>query len=533
MATSLRRHFPSPAKTLPLAEESSETGSPSKDGKSSVFPALLSNPAMPLHTVANHRINRCIRSVADGRGPRYNLYPESSVSDTDGSPGKSGKKSYLTKATKWLPHHRPSQPLPIICCWVLLMCLVATYSLYSSTQMWNTNVSTTHKLSEQQPKPPDQIIKDTLVMYIFSPTDAEYERNMRYFVKHGISEGDPCHYIIVVQRLEGKAFLDLPLLPSNAGYEFHDNVCFDYGTIGWLMRSGKVDPSKYKYFIMMNSSTRGPFVPAYHRQTAWSRIFTDKLNDEVKLVGSTISCEGAPWGGDAESPWRQNPHVQSYVLATDQVGLQILQQDGQVFACFDNLHDTIYFAELGSSLAVLKAGYNIDSLMMRYQGVDWRDKANWKCNAGFSPYAENHYDGLSIEPLEAVFVKVKSYLLDLQWTGPSKAVKFDQWQTARDAGQTGEQVVSSNDWAVNADVYRLPKMLSLQAIGPSCFDGDFYLQKNRDLLEIPQDLLFAHFIYNGQFEGRTFRYLPNCKNDFERAVWRLTNNKMGLVNFSQ
>ncbi|DBB06321.1 TPA: hypothetical protein ACH3X1_011892 [Trebouxia sp. C0004] len=500
MATSLRRHYPSPPKIPPLAEESSETGTPSK---------------------------------YDGRSPGYNLYPESSVSDTDGSPSKSGNKSYLTKATKWLPHHRPSQPLPIIFCWVLLMCLVATYSCYSSTQMWNTNVSTTRKLSEQQPIRPDQIIKDTLVMYIFSPTDAEYERNMRYFVKHGISEGDPCHYIIVVQRLEGKPFLDLPLLPSNAGYEFHDNVCFDYGTIGWLMRSGKVEPSKYKYFIMMNSSTRGPFVPAYHRQTAWSRIFTDKLNDEVKLVGSTISCEGAPLGGDAESHWRQNPHVQSYVLATDQIGLQVLQQDGQVFACFDNLHDTIYFAELGSSLAVLKAGYNIDSLMMRYQGVDWRDKANWKCNAGFSPYAENHYDGLSIEPLEAVFVKVKSYLLDLQWTGPSKAVKFDQWQTARDAGQTGEQVVSSNDWAVNSDVYRLPKMLSLQAIGPSCFDGDFYLQKNRDLHEIPQDLLFAHFIYNGQFEGRTFRYLPNCKNDFERAVWRLTNNKMGLVNFSQ
>lgn len=43
MATSLRRHYPSPPKILPLAEESSQTGSPSKDGKSSVSRALPSN----------------------------------------------------------------------------------------------------------------------------------------------------------------------------------------------------------------------------------------------------------------------------------------------------------------------------------------------------------------------------------------------------------------------------------------------------------------------------------------------------------
>ena len=43
--------------------------------------------------------------------------------------------------------------------------------------------------------------------------------------------------------------------------------------------------------------------------------------------------------------------------------------------------NTIYFSELGSSAAVLDAGYNIDCLLVRYQGVDWRDKANWDCNA--------------------------------------------------------------------------------------------------------------------------------------------------------
>jgi hypothetical protein len=34
---------------------------------------------------------------------------------------------------------------------------------------------------------------------------------------------------------------------------------------GWLLEAGKADTSKYKYFIFMNSSVRGPFIPPYAR----------------------------------------------------------------------------------------------------------------------------------------------------------------------------------------------------------------------------------------------------------------------------
>ena len=50
-------------------------------------------------------------------------------------------------------------------------------------------------------------------------------------------------------------------------------------------------------------------------------MFTSRINDEVKLVGSTISCEAAYESGSAESDVLQIPHVQSYVVATDQVTL--------------------------------------------------------------------------------------------------------------------------------------------------------------------------------------------------------------------
>lgn len=51
----------------------------------------------------------------------------------------------------------------------------------------------------------------------------------------------------------------------------------------------------------------------------WSSILTSRLVGKVKLVGSTISCEGTFLHGDPTAVYRQNPHVQSYVMATDQV----------------------------------------------------------------------------------------------------------------------------------------------------------------------------------------------------------------------
>ena len=59
--------------------------------------------------------------------------------------------------------------------------------------------------------------------------------------------------------------MDLPPLPQNVRVEYHPNGCYDWGTIGWLLDSGKVDTRPYKYFIFMNSSVRGPFLPVFNK----------------------------------------------------------------------------------------------------------------------------------------------------------------------------------------------------------------------------------------------------------------------------
>lgn len=108
-------------------------------------------------------------------------------------------------------------------------------------------------------------------------------------------------------------------------------------------------------------------------------MLTSRLKGDVKLVGSTISCEGT----DATDthPNRKNPHVQSYVVATDNVGYALLR-NSTVFNCYKSIWDTIFHSELGSSRVLLDAGYNIDCLMTRYQGIDWRDRQFWGCNGG-------------------------------------------------------------------------------------------------------------------------------------------------------
>lgn len=54
----------------------------------------------------------------------------------------------------------------------------------------------------------------------------------------------------------------------------------------------------------------------------WHELITSRITDTVKMVGPTISCEGSPKDGNVNGEWRTNPHVQSYVLATDQVQLR-------------------------------------------------------------------------------------------------------------------------------------------------------------------------------------------------------------------
>lgn len=63
-----------------------------------------------------------------------------------------------------------------------------------------------------------------------------------------------------------------------------------------------------------------------------------------------------------------------------QAGWELLAKDGSVFKCYSNPWDARYYSDSGASLLVLKAGHNLDTLLVRYQGVDWWSQKSWNCN---------------------------------------------------------------------------------------------------------------------------------------------------------
>ena len=60
-------------------------------------------------------------------------------------------------------------------------------------------------------------------------------------------------------------------------------------TMEWLHWTGQWH--KYRHFILLNSSVRGPFYPSYMGLSwQWTRAFTDRLVGNVKLVSSSLVC---------------------------------------------------------------------------------------------------------------------------------------------------------------------------------------------------------------------------------------------------
>ena len=195
--------------------------------------------------------------------------------------------------------------------------IIYSYVLPLSPPSLSLSSSINHVIQIQKSSPSLKLT-DTgrvLVIYVWADIDIQSLGNLQFFIRHGVHSSQPADYYFILQKVNKKPVNEstLPLLPPNAHYIQHENECYDFGTFGWFLSQNITNTTLYKYFIFMNSSVRGPFFPPYFPDDLmwWFTIFTRRLTDEVKLVGSTISCQ-------------INPHVQSYVLVTDRVGFRLL-----------------------------------------------------------------------------------------------------------------------------------------------------------------------------------------------------------------
>lgn len=349
----------------------------------------------------------------------------------------------------------------------------------------------------------------TLVLYVYSAADAEQQRNFEFFLRHGVEEQAKwlTYRIILAAGTGILPHPKLPALPSNAAF-VHTSQCATglWGILSAVAGELHAELAAAQHIVVVSSAARGPFLPSYTKQYMhWTDAFTSKLTRRTKLVGSALTCEGAPKGGDAADVWRRNPFILPYAWATDQAGWQVLSANKEVFKCHPNAWDARYYADSGASLALLEGGHNIDSLLAKYQGVDWWNQRTWDCNARVRPDAEWTYDGVSISPYETVFVPVSQGPAQSDWSYVRQAVKYSVWMEAQ---ASGSPQGNSNSFVSDAWTLRAPRLVYANSRGPGCFDFDYYVQHNPDQASklSQHQLLWEHFVLVGQFQGRAHRF---------------------------
>ena len=282
--------------------------------------------------------------------------------------------------------------------------------IYNNDRSSLYNVSALHSKILSKILPPTR----TLVVYVYAKTHELAEQNLAFFIHNAVHASHDADYYFILQNLDNIPVDErrLPLLPSNAHYIQHANLCFDIGTVGWFLLSGLVDIVKYKYFIFLNSSVRGPYIVSYYDNTVWYTIFTNRLNDQIKLVGCTINCE-------------YFPHVQSYLWVLDYDALDLLIRNNTVFNCYDNQGATIFYSEIFASRVIVDSGFGIASLMKKYQETDFRLEKNHQCNNSTNPTFLG-VDQISSDPFEVVFVKIKDQFTEYQ-NNRDRVATYEKW----------------------------------------------------------------------------------------------------------
>ena len=57
--------------------------------------------------------------------------------------------------------------------------------------------------------------------------------------------------------------LHAPPFPPFVRQLVKDGECYSWGAFGWMLNSGKINVKKYTYFVLVDSSVRGPFIAPY------------------------------------------------------------------------------------------------------------------------------------------------------------------------------------------------------------------------------------------------------------------------------
>jgi len=115
-----------------------------------------------------------------------------------------------------------------------------------------------------------------LILYTYFETD-KARFNLEFFIKHGLHAQADFVFILSGDNEAEK------LLPKKSNIRFikRKNDCYDLGAYAETLLKGDLY-KKYKKFILINASLRGPFVP-YWSEACWTDMYLARITDEVKV----------------------------------------------------------------------------------------------------------------------------------------------------------------------------------------------------------------------------------------------------------
>lgn len=233
---------------------------------------------------------------------------------------------------------------------------------------------------------------------------------LKYFIDNGYYNSDDVDFYFCFNNLD----IDVEKYQKNARDNGLNNIYFvkrenyglDFAGWGTVLHSdinGRKLYENYDYFILLNSTCMGPYLPIYEKRN-WTDLFISLLNDDIKLVGPTINF------------FYGKVHVQSYFMCTDKIGIKIGLDKG-IFTPNNHMSkdQIVKYCEIRYSEEIIKAGYNVKCLLKGYEGINF--KKGYGANDVLLPFGTMHnkhhcdpcnndaYFGITFHPYEVIFFK--------------------------------------------------------------------------------------------------------------------------------
>ena len=155
-----------------------------------------------------------------------------------------------------------------------------------------------------------------LVVYAYNEVPW-HAQNLKFFIDKVVKPPNPedkfdIDYVFVINGYN--LTIDIPIYPNVLVLK-RDNSGLDL--CGWKVGiDNKYISQKgtaYKYYILMNASIRGPFLPNYIKFSQWPLPFLTLLDEQVKLAGTVCQCGAFPI------------RIPTMITAMDEVGLRIIR----------------------------------------------------------------------------------------------------------------------------------------------------------------------------------------------------------------